>query len=173
MTHPALHILFSGYGWTRRQSDFFFFAVVTVDGLITERKMLVYGRARLARQQGPTTLSTRCHFDEEFASGPRRNCDATPLLRDGSLWDASYSTQPDIPCCALLRVDFSLAESFWLVMRFVQVRNGDVAGLRTVGLSITLRLPPGSGLAKLRSDALPRSSTCFLSCGGFLPSLVG
>jgi hypothetical protein len=58
-------------------------------------------------------------------------------------------------------------------MRFVQVRNGDVAGLRTVGLSITLRLPPGSGLAKLRSYALPRSSTCFLSCGGFSPSLAG
>ena len=55
---------------------------------------------------------------------------------------------------------FSLAKPLWLVMRLVQVRNGDVAGLRTVGLSTTPRLPPGNGPAKLRSDALPRSSTC-------------
>lgn len=76
--------------------------------------MLVYGQAQLARRQGPITLIPRCHFDEELASGPRWNCDATPLPRDGSLWDVPYSTQPDIPCCALFRLASHLLNPFGL-----------------------------------------------------------
>ena len=53
--------------------------------------MLDYGRTRgkirpravasSRGSQGPYSLAPRCHFEEELASGPRRNCDATPLRK--------------------------------------------------------------------------------------------